>query len=98
MKNIFKLSQLDLDFVKDYLKIDYEDDDKELGLYIQASITYIKNNTRLSGEEIDEKPDLIIIALQLISHFYENKTATVKQATNIDKMFYSILSLYKECL
>lgn len=98
MKNIFKLSQLDLDFVKDYLKIDYEDDDKELGLYIQASLSYIKNNTRLSWEEIDEKPDLIIIALQLISHFYENKTATVKQGTNIDKMFNSILSLYKECL
>lgn len=98
MLKTLKLSQLDLEFVKDYLKIDYNDDDKELELYIQASFSYIKNNTRMSLEELDEKPDLIVIALQLISHFYENKVVSVKQGTNIDKMFTSILSLYRECL
>ena len=88
----YKLSQLDLDFVKEYLKVDFSDDDKELELYIQASISYIKNNTKLSVEELDEIPDLTVVALQLIAHFYDNKSIIIKQGSNIDKMFSSILS------
>lgn len=90
----YKLSQLDLDFVKEYLKVDFSDDDKELELYIQASISYIKNNTKLSVEELDEIPDLTVVALQLIAHFYDNKSIIIKQGSNIDKMFSSILSQY----
>ena len=90
----YKLSQLDLDFVKEYLKVDFSDDDKELELYIQASISYIKNNTKLSVEELDEIPDLTVVAIQLIAHFYDNKSIIIKQGSNIDKMFSSILSQY----
>ena len=90
----YKLSQLDLDFVKEYLKVDFSDDDKELELYVQASISYIKNNTKLSVEELDEIPDLTVVALQLIAHFYDNKSIIIKQGSNIDKMFISILSQY----
>lgn len=98
MLSIIKLSQLDLAFVKDFLKIDYDDDDKELELYIRASYSYIQNNTRLSTEELDEKADLLVVALQLISHFYDNKSIKVSQGSNIDKMFTSILRQYGECL
>lgn len=93
----FKLSQLNLEFIKDYLKVDYTDDDRELELYIQASLSFIKNNTRLSIEELDEKPDLVVVAMMLISHFYENKSVAVKQGSNVDKMFTSILAQYREC-
>lgn len=90
----YKLSQLNLQFVKEYLKIDFDDDDKELELYIQASISYIKNNTKLDIEELDAMPDLTVVALQLIAHFYDNKSIRVTQNSNIDKMFTAILSQY----
>lgn len=98
MLKIFKLSELNLDLVKDYLKVDYDDDDRELELYIQASISYIVNNTRLDLEVLDDKPDIIVVALQLIAHFYDNKSIAVKQGSNIDKMFTSILSQYRDCI
>lgn len=95
--NKFKLSELTLEFVKDYLKIDYNDDDRELDLYIQASISFIQEHTRLELEFLDERPDIVIVALMLIAHFYENKTIVTSsgRVVNEDFAVQKILGLYR---
>lgn len=95
--NNFKLSELTLEFVKDYLKIDYNDDDRELDLYIQASISFIQEHTRLDLAFLDERPDIIIVALMLISHFYENKTLVTSSGRVLSEDFavQKILGLYR---
>lgn len=99
---VIKLSQLNLDFVKDYLKIDYDDDDKELQFYIAAAQSYLINQLNINIEEIDTKPDIIIAALLIIAHFYENKTAintgTKINNSNIDFILQQILIQYREWL
>lgn len=102
LNNVKKLSQLDLDFVKDYLKIDYNDDDNELQFYITATQSYIINQLNLDIEEIDTKPDIVIAALLIIAHFYENKTAINTglkvNNSNIDFIMQQILTQYREWL
>ena len=98
MMEIIKLSQLDLAFVKNYLKIDFDDDDSELSLMIRAAQNYIYNNLNAPKDYLDEQPDLVIACLQIISHFYENKTAVVLTNTKMDMMLQNILIQYKEWL
>lgn len=96
--NDIKLSTLDLDFIKNYMKIDFDDDDTELELYRVSALSFIQTNTNKDLEYLDKKPEIVIIALQLISHFYENKSITVSSNQGIDKMFTQILSQYREWL
>lgn len=92
----FKLSQVDLALVKDYLQIDFDDDDTELMLMIQAAQNYIYKNLNADPEYLDEQPDLVIACLQIVSHFYENKSVVVLTNTKLDMMLQNILIQYKE--
>ena len=87
----FKLSQVDLALVKDYLQIDFDDDDTELMLMIQAAQNYIYNNLNADPEYLDEQPDLVIACLQIVSHFYENKTPTNINNAKLDDVFAGIM-------
>lgn len=92
----FKLSQINLQLVKDYLQIDYDDDDTQLQLMIQAAQNYIYKNLNADVEFLDEQPDLVIACMQIIAHFYENKSAVVLTNTKMDMMLQNILIQYKE--
>lgn len=101
LKDVKKLSQLDLAFVKDYLKIDYDDDDAELEFYIVAAKSFIINQLNIPLKEIDTKPDIIIAVLLIIAHFYENKTVMhsgTKFNNNIDFILQQILIQYRRWL
>ena len=92
----FKLSQINLQLVKDYLQIDFDEDDTQLQLMIQAAQNYIYKNLNADPEYLDEQPDLVIACLQIISHFYENKSVVVLTNTKMDMMLQNILIQYKE--
>lgn len=99
MLQVVKLSQLDLAFVKNYLKIDFDDDDNELLLYIRAAQSFLLNQINIDIELIDEKPDIVIAALLIISHFYEHKSILSpgsKFNNNIDFVLEQILIQYRE--
>lgn len=98
--NKITFSQLTVDFVKDYLKIDYNDDDNELQLYLVAAQSFVFNQLNVDLEVIDSKPDIIIVTLMIISHFYENKAITISGTrTNnqqLDFIFEQIMLQYRE--
>lgn len=87
-------SMIDLDFLKNYLRIDHDLDDIELELYLASSKSYIQNYTGLSESEMDEHIEFSIPILMLCSHFYENKSVAVSKSA-IDKIFGNILNMHR---
>lgn len=98
--NSIKLDNINLDFVKNYLRIDedFTEDDKELELYMLSARSYIENylNCNLSDFE-GINPELNIAFLMLINHFYENKTA-VANNSRLDFFFRQILTMHRNFL
>lgn len=67
-----------LNDVKDFLRIDTNDDDILLTSLITASEEYIKNSTR---PDVNTTSELYKIALKLlVSHWYENREVVGKDA------------------
>lgn len=86
---------LPLDFVKNYLRVEHELDDIEISLMIKSAQSYVKNYLKLSKEETIEDIELVIPTLALISHFYENKTITMKSNDKMDLFFSSTLDMHR---
>ncbi len=85
-------SNLPLEFVKDYLRIDYDSDDVEIGIYIKASQDYIRKY--IGANDTDELDfNLLIPILSLIAYCYENKTVIIPKANVISPIFSGILNI-----
>lgn len=88
-----KFSELNFDFVKQYLVI--TDEDKlEIEVYISAAKSYVKKYTRLTDEELDENEYIIMPTLMLVSSFYENKSTETTNKINF--VFTNLLNLGKD--
>lgn len=74
-----KFSEVDLNFVKNYLRIeeDWEEDNAELELFINAGKAYI---CEISGEDnayLDNIEFSTIILLMLVNDWYTNKSINI---------------------
>jgi len=92
-----KVDELDLPFVKEYLKVDYDDEDILIQTIIVAAQSYIQTAlgfkfTRyiLQGEEIPD--ELTIAALMLIAHWFDQRQLQTPGYLG-DEMSYSISAL-----
>lgn len=73
-----KITQLDLEFVKEYLKVDYEDEDTLIRSLTIASVSYIE---AILGYKIRERwpltddipEELTIAALMIIANWFDNR-------------------------
>lgn len=83
---------LTLDFVKQYLRVDHDLDDMEIGVAMKSAVSYVRKYVKQpTGEPLDY--ELIIPILTLISHFYENKTPIGKSTERVDDLINSILEM-----
>lgn len=87
-------SNISVEFVKKYLRIEHDLDDIELHIYLESAKSYIQNYTSMTIEELDNHKEVIICVLMLCSHFYENKSLIVDKNTE-DSIFNNILSLHR---
>lgn len=88
-----KFSEVTLQDVKAYARIDFDYEDSILVIILEAMKEYIKNCTELSYEQIDEKKDLTLVLLALCNEVYDNRQVTT-QKSNINVVIKSILSKY----
>lgn len=86
-----KISEITQDFVKEYCRIDYEEN--SLNLYMNAAKSYIKSYTGLDDVKIDTMEDLTIAYLALTSEMYDSRSFTVDK-NNINKILDSILNIH----
>jgi uncharacterized phage protein (predicted DNA packaging) len=56
--------------VKNYLRLDHDEDDQMLSQFIAAAKSYIINAI---GRFIDGNPQFKIVVLMLVAHWYENR-------------------------
>lgn len=92
-----KISEIEIDMVKLYLKIDFTEDDVLLQLIIDSAKGYLKTYTGLEDAVLDTKEDLTLAVLTLVADMYENRGFTVEEmgkTNKINKIIDSMLGLY----
>lgn len=91
---------IDLTFVKIYLRIDFEDDDNDtlLKTMLSAAKSFAKTYLRFSDEEWNEAPSEITIAvLAITEHWYKNRGILNEDTTRqeLPFVFSGILDIHR---
>ena len=91
-----KLSEIDVPFVKEYLRQDGDEDDKLIGAILEGAKDYITKYTGQSLEQLEDSEDLTIAVLVLIAEFYDNRTISVNDRINlrVNMMLESLIGRY----
>lgn len=89
-----KISEVTNEVIAEHLRLD---DSREALLEVikKAAISYVKNYTGLSDEEMDEHEDLTIAFLIVSSDMYDNRAGTVKE-TGENKTLQTILAMHSK--
>lgn len=90
------LSEIDVPFVKEYLRQDGDEDDKLIGAILEGAKDYIVKYTGQSLEQLEESEDLVIAVLVLCAEFYDNRTISINERINlrINSMLESLMGRY----
>ena len=78
-----KLSEIDVSFVKEYLRQDGDEDDKLIGAILEGAKDYIVQYTGQSIDQLEESEELTIAVLVLCAEFYDNRTISVNDRLNL---------------
>ena len=91
-----KLSEIDVPFVKEYLRQAGEEDDKLIGAILEGAKDYIVKYTGQSLEQLEEGEDLTVAVLVLCAEFYDNRTISVNDRLNlrVNIMLESLIGRY----
>lgn len=95
MNNISKASDIKVEDIADYLRIDeLTDGDKQmLNNLLGIAKTYIESYTGRSEQELDNYQDFVIVALVLVQDMYDNRTMYV-DSTNLNTVVETILDMH----
>lgn len=95
MNNISKVSDIKVEDIADYLRIDEltEADKQTLNNLLGIAKTYIESYTGRSEQELDNYQDFVIVALVLVQDMYDNRTMYV-DSTNLNTVVETILGMH----
>lgn len=94
-----KINEVTLDYLKEYLKVDGNEEDTILTSMLEASKTYVKDYTGLSEENLNAIDSLTIAMLTICSDMYENRIYTFTSKTVQPNMIAkSIMDMYSRNL
>lgn len=96
-----KVSDIVIYNVADYLRISKNEIDtslrRELETYLNVAKKYIKDETGLSDEELEEHEDFVIAIYVLCQDMYDNRTLYVDKS-NTNKVIETILGRHRRNL
>ena len=92
-----KVSDINTEIIKNYLRIDTDDDDIMLEHILNASIDFCKNYTGRTLEELEQYNDVPLAVLCLCSDLYENREYTIDKI-NINPAVAQILGSHSNNL
>ena len=92
-----ELPEIDLDFFKNWVRVDHDLDDLELSLCLAAAKSNVSN---IINDEIteDSDPELFIVILNLASYYYQNKTMGADKKYVPDSIYTSIMNMHNKRL
>lgn len=88
-----KYSELSINDVKEYLRIDDDSEDNTLNIIFMASKSFVKGYTGLSVDQLDQYEDITMVVLCLCAEMYDNRQFTVDKS-NVNPAMKIILDLY----
>ncbi len=92
-----KVSEINIDIIKNYLRIDGSDDDELLLHILNASIDFCKNYTGRTMQELEQYNDIPLAVLCICSDLYENREYTTSNI-NINPAIAQILGSHSNNL
>lgn len=69
----YKFSTVDLNIAKQYIRVEFDDDDVELQLFLNGCKSHIITKTGKTVDELDLQSESVICVLMLIHDNYEYK-------------------------
>lgn len=97
MSAITKVSEIDVQAVANYLRIDAENldetEESTLETLISVAISFIINYTGQSETNLDNFPDFVIVVYILVQDMWDNRTLYVEKS-NLNNTVESILGLH----
>lgn len=88
-----KVSELTLDIIKQYLRIDGNDDDILLQMLLASSIQYCTSYMGCTTEDLNKYDDVMIVVLSLIADSYEVRQFTTSTIT-LNPVMQGVLDLH----
>lgn len=88
-----KTSELTLDVIKQYLRIDGDDDDILLNAFLRASIQYCTSYMGCTLEDLEKYDDVTIVILALVADSYEVRQFTTSTVTT-NPIMQGVLDLH----
>ena len=88
-----KVSELTLDIIKQYLRIDGNDDDILLQMSLASAISYCTGYMGCSQSDLDKYADVTIVVLSLIADAYEVRQFTTSTIT-LNPVMQGVLDLH----
>ena len=88
-----KVSELTLDIIKQYLRVDGNDDDLLLEMLLASSIQYCTSYMGCTNEDLEKYDDVTIVVLTLIADSYEVRQFTTSTIT-LNPIMQGVLDLH----
>lgn len=88
-----KVSELTLDIIKQYLRVDGNDDDLLLEMLLASSIQYCTSYMGCTNEDLEKYDDVTIVVLALIADSYEVRQFTTSTIT-LNPIMQGVLDLH----
>ena len=88
-----KVSELTLNTIKQYLRIDGNDDDMILNMLLDSAIQYCMSYMGCTKKDLDKYPDVTTVILALISDSYDIRQFTTSTVT-LNPIMQCVLDLH----
>lgn len=100
LSNRIYMKDIDLEFVKNYLRIEqeFEDDDMEVEIFMQVAKDYIINICGLTKDEFLGANTLIPAYLILVAEMYEYRSALVQSNTKANPLIQRYINSSRKFL
>lgn len=90
-----KITELTLEFVKNYLRVDYDNDDVLIQMMIDSAMSYIQSFLNQKFADFEEVPaEFTVAALSLISQWYEQRSIATE--ANAHEQLYNFSGLLEQ--
>lgn len=87
-----------LEDVKEYIRVDYTEDDFLIQSFIESAEAYIDNCVGTSYKQYDDKLKLANLLLKkIVADLYDNRSMTLDKKGGYDRISKTILDILSNC-
>ena len=97
MNVINKVSDITVQDVAEYIRLDLTDETNELNSYLEVAKSFIMNYTGIPENELDDYPDFVIVVFILCQNMYDDR-CLYEESDKINKVVKTILGMHSRNL